>query len=424
MTSDELSRLREGVIERIKAHQEKIHGWLSGYEGSKALPLYSSVDIRDAGFKSAVVDTNIFPSGFNNLCEHGLEDAVGFMREAILRRVKGCKNILLIAEEHTRNTWYLESIRILEDIIRKAGFDIKTATFLNVQPSFCENTRYVELETATKQPVRIHCLKKILSDYEKGLEKFCLIILNNDLSEGIPQILKDAKQPIYPSLAAGWHSRHKSAHFDHAKVLIDEFSKIVGLDPWYFSCLHTVVDQVNINDDTDRGKLAESATKLFKLIESKYKEHDIKEKPYVVLKSDSGTYGMNVMAIEDPQQIVDLNRKGKNKLYKGKGSRVVERYLIQEGVSTIYHIDNRVSEVVIYQIENKLIGGFYRTNTLKGSRENLNATGMDFKTICPHLSKYGDRDVHADVNIFDVYRILARIAGIAAHREIMDLEAK
>jgi hypothetical protein len=40
------------------------------------------------------------------------------------------------------------------------------------------------------------------------------------------------------------------------------------------------------------------------------------------------------------------------------------------------------------------------------------------------LSKYGEDEVHADVNIFDVYRILARIAAIAAHREIVDLEAK
>ena len=151
--------MRQSFIERIKAKQEKIHAWLSSYEGSKELPLYSSVDIRDAGFKIAIVDTNIFPGGFNNLCEHGLEDAVKFIREALVKRIAGdCKNVLLIAEEHTRNTWYLENIRILEEIIRKAGFNVKTATFLSVQPAFCEGTKFVELETATKQSVRIYCL--------------------------------------------------------------------------------------------------------------------------------------------------------------------------------------------------------------------------------------------------------------------------
>ena len=32
-------------------------------------PFYSSVDIRNAGFKMAPVDTNLFPGGFNNLAE-------------------------------------------------------------------------------------------------------------------------------------------------------------------------------------------------------------------------------------------------------------------------------------------------------------------------------------------------------------------
>jgi len=424
ITLQEMTKFREEVIGSVKRRQEKIHAWLKAYEGSKELPLYSSVDMRDAGFKMAIVDTNIFPGGFNNICEHGLADAVGFMREAILHRAGGCKNILLIAEEHTRNTWYLENIRILEDIIRKAGFNIKTATFLNNEPDFCEDQFFIELETATQNKVRLYCLKKVLADFEKGLEKFCLIILNNDLSEGIPEILRKAPQPIYPSSAAGWHSRSKSHHFNHTSDLMKEFAAMIDHDPWLFSCLHSVVDKVDINEGADRLQLAEAARGLFKRIEVKYAEHGFKEKPYVMLKSDSGTYGMNVLPIEDPQQIIDLNRKGKNKLYKGKGSVVVRRYLLQEGVPTIYNIDDRVSEVVLYQIEHNLVGGFYRTNTQKGARENLNATGMEFKTICPHLSKYGNCGVHTDVNIFDVYRILARIAAIAAHREIIQLESR
>ncbi|MCK5591110.1 MAG: glutamate--cysteine ligase, partial [Candidatus Pacebacteria bacterium] len=106
-TTQSISRL----IEPIRAKQEKIHRWLQSYEGAKELPLYSSVDIRNAGFKAAVVDTNIFPAGFNNLCEHGLKDSEVFIREAINKRVPHCKDILIIAEEHTRNAWYLENIR-------------------------------------------------------------------------------------------------------------------------------------------------------------------------------------------------------------------------------------------------------------------------------------------------------------------------
>ena len=81
---DKMSELRNvsavgALIEQIKSKRSSIHQWLLKYEGSKELPLYSSVDIRDAGFKVGVVDTNIFPAGFNNLCPHGLEDAVGLV---------------------------------------------------------------------------------------------------------------------------------------------------------------------------------------------------------------------------------------------------------------------------------------------------------------------------------------------------------
>ncbi len=43
--------------------------------------------------------------------------------------------------------------------------------------------------------------------------------------------------------------------------------------------------------------------------------------------------------------------------------------------------------------------------------------------MCPHAHRYGEPVAHPDPSIFDVYRILARVAGIAAHREIHQLES-
>ncbi len=410
------------LIDRIGLKQNEIHDWLESYEITQELPLYSSVDIRDAGYKVSVVDTNLFPAGFNNLCEHGLEDSVGFIKKAVTERVPKCKNILIVAEEHTRNTWYLENVRILQQMIEKAGFNTKIATFLNVQPSFCEKANFVELETATGSKVNIHCFKRILEKIKSGQEQFDLIILNNDLTTGIPDILKESNIPIYPSIQAGWHSRLKSHHFRHTSDLINEFSKIIDLDPWFFSSFFSVVDRVNINVEDDRMRLFNEAENLFNQIAQKYHEHNIPEKPYLILKADSGTYGMGVLPIEDPKDILELNRKRRNQLYKGKSAQIISRFLLQEGVPTIYSIDRKVSEVCIYQIENNLIGGFYRSHSGKGTRDNLNSKGMDFQKMCPHLKKFGDCGVHHDVNIFDIYRILARIAAIAAHREIVQLE--
>ena len=411
------------LIERVRVRQAEILDWLRRHEIANELPLYSSVDIRNAGFKTAVVDTNLFPAGFNNLCEHGLADSVRFIRQAVLGRVPGCRDILIIAEEHTRNAWYLENIRILQSVITQAGFNARIATFLSVQPSFCEQASFVELETATGEPVRIYCFKKLLAAIAAGRARFDLIIMNNDLTGGIPDALRQAAIPIYPSIQAGWHSRHKSCHFRLTNELIREFAAIVDLDPWFFSCLFATSGRMDINLEDDRRRLRDIAAGLFQQIADKYQEHRVTDKPYLVIKADAGTYGMGVRTIEDPDEILQLNRKSRNKLHVGKGSQVITQYLLQEGVPTIDNVDQQAGEAVIYQIENNLIGGFYRVHADKGSRENLNSKGMTFEKMCPHLPRYGECGVHHDINIFDIYRILARIAAIAAHREIVHLEA-
>ncbi len=412
----------ESLVNKVKERQKEIYQWIQHTEQEKDLPLYSSVDIRDSGFKMAVVDTNLFPAGFNNICEHGISDAVLFIQKAISKRIESGKNILIIAEEHTRNTWYLENIRVLKEIIERAGYHAVISTFLTIQPSFCKNANSIELETATGQPIQIFCLKKILNDIRIGKKHFDLIILNNDLTTGVPDILREANIPIYPPLAAGWHLRLKSNHFKHNYGLIQEFSRIIDVDPWLLSCLDSVQSNININDEDDRQRLMDIASDLFKEIRLKYLEHNINEKPFIFLKSDFGTYGMGVIPIEDPSDIFSLNRKNRNNLLKGKSAKVTDRYLLQEGVPTRYHIDEKISEACIYQIDNNLIGGFYRSHDAKSNRDNLNSKGMNFVKMCPHLRKYGDCGVHHDMSIFDVYRFLARIAGIAAHQEVFQLE--
>ncbi len=410
------------LIEHLREKQSAILSWLKAHETSKELPLYSSVDIRDACFKIAVVDTNLFPAGFNNLCEHGIADASKYLRQAVLERVPSCRDILIVAEDHTRNTWYLENIRVIKEITQNAGFAVKIAMFFDIQPEFCENGGSVQLETATKKLVRIHCLRRLLEKFPVDQPHFDLIILNNDLTGGIPQILKESQIPIYPSIQAGWHSRSKSRHFKLANELLKEFAKIINMDPWFFSCLYRTIDQVDINQEADRQKIKLLANDLFEEIKHKYRQHRIEEKPFIFIKSDSGTYGMNVVPIEDPQDILELNRRARNNLSKGKSAQVIDRFLLQEGVPTAYQIGDQVSEACVYQITNNMVGGFYRSNAAKSERENLNSPGMELKTMCPHLPKYGLDEIHPDVNIFDVYRVLARIAGIAAHREIVQME--
>ena len=86
--------------------------------------------------------------------------------------------------------------------------------------------------------------------------------MNNDLTGGIPDALLKSNIPIFPSIHAGWHARHKSEHFRHANALIQEFSKIVNIDPWQFLCLYELVDNVDIQKTEDLKRLYQAGVKL------------------------------------------------------------------------------------------------------------------------------------------------------------------
>lgn len=413
-------------LESIQKNIDKINQWLLYYE-EQCSPLYTSVDIRDAGFKMAVVDTNLFPAGFNNLCEHGLADAVDLMKNAIFNRSPNAKNILIVAEDHTRNMFYLEHLRVLENIVANAGFHVQVAAFFAKETEFCgQSAQALELATASGGTVKVHCFKNILEKVKKKESTLDLVIMNNDLTAGIPDVLHELNVPIFPSIHAGWHARHKSDHFRHANKLIKEFSELLGLDPWQFSCLYECVDHVDPQNEADQQRLYQAGVKLFKDIQAKYHQYGLTDKPFIFIKSDSGTHGLGVIPIEDPEKILELNRKKRAELVRGKGGAAVDRFILQEGVPTIHQMGESPCEVCMYQIDNNLVGGFYRYHTGKSGRENLNSPGgMSFQKICPHLDKYGqDCGVAHDVNIFSVYRILARLAGIAASFEIRELEGK
>src|SRR3569833_4691304 len=88
-------------------------------------PFYCSVDLRNAGFKLAPVDTNLFPGGFNNLSPEMLPMAVQAAMAAIEKYCPDAKNLLLIPERHTRNTFYLQNVARLIQIFRQTGLNVR-----------------------------------------------------------------------------------------------------------------------------------------------------------------------------------------------------------------------------------------------------------------------------------------------------------
>ena len=71
VTVPHLTTALTGPLENLERvilnNQTKIESWFRNTWREVRVPFYASVDIRNAGYKIAPVDTNLFPSGFNNL---------------------------------------------------------------------------------------------------------------------------------------------------------------------------------------------------------------------------------------------------------------------------------------------------------------------------------------------------------------------
>ena len=366
--------------------------------------LYSSVDIRESKYKLASIDTNIFPAGFNNLSRYNDSTISAEFKSFIESQFPDAESILLFCEDHTRNLYYLENIYQLSTMIEQAGYRVHVCSFFNSHPDVCKNQGYLDFKTSNDHELRVFCLYYLIDHIDQY--EFDLCLLNNDLTTGDINALSSLNIPIIPHPNFGWHKRQKKIHFEYLNDLIYSMCNQcqLGIDPWLLSTQFKSCQNVSINDQADRNQLADLAADLFADIQLKYREHNIDQQPYIVLKSNNGTYGMGIVSIESPDQIIELNRKHRNKLSKGKSSIPINHVILQEGVSSNCRVDGAVSEEVVYNVNGHSIGGFYRVHNKKSDRDILNSSGMTFQSFKNPIS--------------NASKIISKCANIAAQREL------
>ncbi len=396
---------------KILAALPRTNAWLESIEDN--IPLYMSADIRDAGFKIASIDANLYPAGFNNLDASFHELAASGLKAALARYGVTTGKLLIVSEEHTRNLFYLENVYALCSILRRAGFQTEITTQFALEG---ENYQDGRLSLTTAKGSTLEILDP--GSIGNRVGEFAAVVLNHDSSAGTADWLKGAGIPVLPAWQAGWHTRSKARHFAHYRELMQDFSQIVGVDPWFFGALDAHITDTDINADAARAAIAGKAEILLKEIQAKYDEYQIPEKPFIFLKSDHGTYGMAMLSFDNAAEILDINRKEKNKLFKGKSSVVVKDYLLQEGVPTVLQLPAAAggvphfAESVMMLANNRFIGKFGRVNEQKGARSSLNSTGMYFKPLS--LAECENPETQ-------VATIITRIAGVALQREIGEL---
>jgi glutamate--cysteine ligase len=379
-------------------------------------PFYGSVDLRNAGFKLAPVDTNLFPGGFNNLSEAMLPLAVQAAMVAIDKYCPDARNLLLIPENHTRNTFYLENVSRLLAILRQTGLNVRLGS---LNP---EVTAPTDLPLPDGRGLRLEPL--VRKGRRLGLEDFdpCSILLNNDLSAGTPELLVDLhEQVLLPPLHAGWSVRRKTRHFAAYNDVARRFAKMLDIDPWLINPYFGACEGIDFQAGVGHDRLAETVDTQLRQIRAKYREYSIDEPAFVIVKADAGTYGMGVMSVKDASEVQSFNRKQRNKMAVIKEGLEVRDVIVQEGVYTHESVEGGIAEPVVYMIDRYVVGGFYRVHASRGRDENLNAPGMHFVPLpfassCNLPEPRGEPDCAP--NRFYAYGVVARLALLAAAIEL------
>ncbi|HTM63456.1 MAG TPA: glutamate--cysteine ligase [Gammaproteobacteria bacterium] len=413
---EQLCELEKHLLDNCKNIQE----WFDDQWQKTTPPVYGSVDLRNAGFKLAPIDMNLFPAGFNNLNPSFMSTTVAAAKEVIQQLQPEAKNILVIPESHTRNLFYWENVRILLNILEQAGFAARLG-FLSPE---LKEPQEITLPSGAK--VLIEPLRR---DQDKlHLDGFIpdMVLLNNDLSDGIPEILQHVSQRIIPPAKLGWSYRLKSGHFQYYEQVANEFASVAGIDPWTIAPYFRYCGEINFMQQGGMECLIANAEILFRDIEMKYIEYQIPYQPFIVIKADAGTYGMAVMTVRNVDELRNMNRKQRTRMSTIKGGQPVTRVILQEGVYSFETIgdESAVAEPVVYLWGQHVVGGFYRIHKDRAVDESLNAPGMHFEPIAfanPCNSPCTDKEPDAAENRFFTYGVVARLSMLAAAREMKDL---
>jgi glutamate--cysteine ligase len=408
-----INELEQRILESMPA----IERWFRLEWMEHTPPFYCAVDLRNAGFKLAPVDTNLFPSGFGHLNAEMLPLAVQAAMAAIEKICPEAKNLLLIPERHTRNSFYLENVQRLMRVFTMAGLNVRLGT----------------LDEAIKKPTAIPLpdgstvtMEPLLRTRGRlGLKDFdpCTILLNNDLSAGVPPVLEGLyEQYLLPPLHAGWTVRRKSLHFQSYEEVAKKFAKLLGMDPWLINPMFNRCGEVDFAEPAGLDCVQTNADALLTKIRRKYKEYGINEKPFVVVKADNGSHGMGIMTVRDAKEVAELGHRARGKMSVVKDALPVGELLIQEGVITHERVNDAVAEPVVYMVDRYVVGGFYRVHAERGADENLNAPGAGFVPLAfdqsNQLPRPGARPGASAPNRFYMYGVIGRVAMLAASYEL------
>jgi glutamate--cysteine ligase len=404
-----INELEARVLDSMPA----IERWLRLEWMEHTPPFYASVDLRNAGFKLAPVDTDLFPRGFNHLTEEMLPLAVQAAMAAIEKICPEAKNLLIVPKDD-EGPFHAEHLERLVRIFTMAGLNVRLGS---LDPSLAAPRR-IALPGGGALAVE----PLVRGRRRLGLKDFdpCTILLNHDLADGTPRLLEGLhEQYLLPPLHAGWPVRRKSRHFQSYEEVAKKFAKLLGMDPWLITPMSGGTVRLAADDPRGLDSLKGAADALLARLRRKHKEYGIADKPFVVVKSDVGSRGAGVVTLRDAAELDAGERRAAGLRAAGDGEHEL---LVQEGVATHERINDAVAEPVVCTMDRYVIGGYYRVHAGRRADENLSSPGSTFVPLAfapsHQLPRPGVAPGASPPNRFYMYGVIGRLAMLAASYEL------
>lgn len=392
----------------VSRNWELINRKLDEWQSVLPQPIYSSVDIRESSTKYAPVDHNLYPAGFNNICQKDLKKASLLFQDGIVSQAPGAKRIALIPESHTKNKWYLDNVHFLRQTILNAGFEVD---IVSPDRSLFVESNSIDLVSQSEHSLTIHALTVAdgkLQRLDDPLVSYDAVVLNHDQSVPLAIDWPTLKIPVMPSPFAGWTRRQKNSHFRHYKIVADAFCEEFGIDPDLIQAKFRAVEGVDFETKDGIDKLADEVDGLLQTLPPG---------ATIFAKASQGTYGMGISVFTSRDEVLAMNRKTRNKMDIGKNNIKFTSVLVQEGVETIIKVEDAPAEITIYLVNGRSMGGFMRYNPQRGTNANLNSQGMLYQKFC-----ISDICQDTDTHIKEaVYCLIGRLSVLAASKEIKEL---
>jgi glutamate--cysteine ligase len=366
----------------LESKREEITNWMKSKRKQVPIPVYGSVDVRDAGWKVGVVDANHFPAGFNNIPKENIQELALLFGEHVHRTHPECQWIHIYPENHTRNQGYIENISTIKSMIEQAGFRCTVGS-----PDLNEFTSLHGLSG----PLLINHVDLDENDElsVNGVQPD-LILLNNDLTDNSIPGIRSAN--ITPPPQMGWYRRRKSEHYAALRPYVNEMASILGIDPWHLMPEWFVSENKCLTEDACRIRLATEINEFLETLRQRYQKLGIEREPMAVIKNDSGTYGLGVMVLKSGDDILNLSNRKANRLRYAKGGAAVENFLIQEGIPTaLTSKEGETLEPVVYLVDGEAASWFYRINAKKSDMDNLNSPSARFEHYADSLNPYHEQ---------------------------------